>query len=204
MNRSICEGHLNRGMKVLVFAGSTRADSFNRRLAVLAAKELRKYGVDTTLAELRDFAMPLYDGDTEAATGLPPSAQAFKDLVRAHDALAIASPEYNGSFPALIKNSIDWISRPAPGEKMLEVLRGKTVALLSTSPGPGAGKRGLKHLRELFEMIGMNVLPEQVAIAKAMQAFDAEGSLVRPEDLDSLAALVTGVAAISHPVGAHQ
>jgi chromate reductase, NAD(P)H dehydrogenase (quinone) len=181
-------------MKVLVFAGSTRKDSFNRKLAVLATDALRSQQIDTTFADLRDYPMPLYDGDSEAAQGLPPTAKAFKELVREHDTIVIASPEYNGSFPALVKNTIDWITRPEPGERPLEVLRGKTAALLSTSPGPGAGKRGLKHLRELLEMTGLNVLPEQVNVAKATQAFDAEGQLIRPDDANALNEIVRALA----------
>jgi chromate reductase, NAD(P)H dehydrogenase (quinone) len=187
-------GSILCGMKVLVFAGSTRKDSFNRKLAVRATDALRSQQIDTTFADLRDYPMPLYDGDSEAAQGLPATAKAFKELVREHDTIVIASPEYNGSFPALVKNTIDWITRPEPGERPLEVLRGKTAALLSTSPGPGAGKRGLKHLRELLEMTGLNVLPEQVNVAKATQAFDAEGQLIRPDDANALNEIVRALA----------
>ncbi len=168
--------------KILVFAGSTRSDSFNVKLAALAAAELQSAGMDVTLAHLRDYVMPIYDGDTEAASGLPDGARRFKELVRAHDTLVVASPEYNGSLPALLKNTIDWISRPDPGERSLAVLRGKTVALLSASSGPGAGKRVLRYLREWLEMLGMKVLAGQVNIAKGQEAFDEAGNLVRPED----------------------
>lgn len=181
-------------MKVLVFAGSTRTDSFHKKLAGAAFKALRRAGVPATLADLRDYAMPLYDGDVEAAWGLPERAKAFKELVREHDALVIASPEYNGSFPALLKNTIDWISRPEPGEAHLAALRGKTAAILSTSPGPGGGRRGLRHLRELLEMIGINVIPGQLALPRASEAFDAAGNLARPEDQAALESLVAGLA----------
>ena len=159
-----------------------RAGSFNVKLAAIAAAELRAAGMDVTLAHLRDYAMPIYDGDIEAAAGLPDGARRFKELVRAHDALVVASPEYNGSFPALLKNALDWISRPDPGERSLAVLRGKTVALLSASSGPGAGKRVLHYLREWLEMLGMKVLAAQVNIAKGQEAFDEAGNLLRPED----------------------
>ena len=189
---------INEKFKILVFAGSTRKESLNRKLAKLAAAELRTAGLHVTFADLADYPMPLYDGDTESAQGLPENARYFKELARTHDALVIASPEYNGSFSALLKNTIDWISRPAPGEPMLAVFRGKPAAVLSTSPGPGAGKRGLKHLRELLQMIGMTVLDAQVAIPKAFDAFDADGNLLRPEDqaaLSQLVAELVGVAA---------
>ena len=176
--------------KILVFAGSTRTGSLHRKLAALAADELRRAGVDVTLADLREYPMPLYDGDAEAAQGVPENVRRFKELVRSHDALVIASPEYNGSFSALVKNTIDWISRPAAGEPPLAVFRGKPAALLSASPGPGAGKRGLRHLRELLEMIGMKVVPAQVAVARASEAFDEAGNLIRPEDQEAVRSLV--------------
>jgi chromate reductase, NAD(P)H dehydrogenase (quinone) len=173
---------METGKKVLVFAGSTRAGSYNAKLAAVVAADLRSAGMDVTLANLRDYPMPIYDGDAEAAEGLPDGARRFKELVRQHDAVLLASPEYNGSLPALLKNTIDWISRPAPGERSLAVLRGKPVALLSASPGPGAGKRVLRHLREWLELIGMKPLAAQVNVAQAAEAFDAAGNLVREED----------------------
>ena len=107
----------------------------------------------------------------------------------------IASPEYNGSFPALIKNVVDWTTRPAPGERPASAFRGKTAALLSASPGPGGGRRGLRHLRELLEMIGVEVASADVAIPRAHEAFDAEGRLVRPADAQAVAAMAEELAA---------
>src|ERR1022692_1776426 len=123
--------------KILVFAGSTRNDSLHRKLVQVAAAELRRVGGDAAVADLRDYPMPLYDGDLEAAQGMPAGAKALKDLVRGQDGLVIASPEYNGSFSALLKNAIDWISRPETGERRLAAFHGKAAALLSASPGPG-------------------------------------------------------------------
>jgi chromate reductase len=173
-------------MKVLVFAGSTRADSLNKKLARAAVEALRGAGFETTLADLSDYPMPLYDGDVESTGGLPATAKAFKELVRGHDALAIASPEYNGSFSAVLKNTIDWISRPEPGEPHLAALRGKRAMLLSTSPGPGGGKRGMRHVRELLEMIGVSVTAAQVSVPKSGESFSPAGELLRPEDRESL------------------
>jgi NAD(P)H-dependent FMN reductase len=180
--------------RVLVFAASTRGDSLHRKLAREAFTALETTGIDATLADLRAFPMPLYEGDVEAAQGLPAHAKAFKDLLRRHDVFVIASPEYNGSFSALVKNVIDWSSRPEPGEKSLAVFRGKTAALLSASPGPGGGRRGLKHLGELLEMIGVNVFPERLSIARAFEAFDSEGKLTRSEDRSGLEKLIAEVA----------
>ena len=173
--------------KVLVFAGSSRSDSLNRKLAKAAAEALERAGAEVTFADMRDYSMPLYDGDTEAVSGLPERAKAFKELVRQQDGLVIASPEYNGSFSGLLKNTIDWISRSEAGEKPLAVLRGKTTALLGASPGPGGGQRGLKHVRELLTMIGVNVLPEHLSLPKAADAFDSEGQLNRAEAREALA-----------------
>lgn len=177
--------------KVLVFAGSTRAGSYHRKLAREAAEALEKRGLAVTLADLADFPMPLYDGDLEAAEGAPVNARRFKKLAREHDAWVLASPEYNGSFPAPMKNVIDWISRPEAGEGPGVTFGGKTAALLSTSPGPGGGGRGLRHLRELLEMVGVRVIPEQVTIPRATQAFDAAGRLVRVEDRQAVESLAT-------------
>jgi NAD(P)H-dependent FMN reductase len=181
--------------KALVFAGSTRSGSLHRKLAAAAAAELEHRGFDVTLADLRDYPMPLYDGDLETASGIPESARAFRKLLENHDLFVIASPEYNGSFPALIKNVVDWTTRPAPGERPASAFRGKTAALLSASPGPGGGRRGLRHLRELLEMIGVEVAPADVAIPRAHEAFDAEGRLVRPADAQAVAAMAEELAA---------
>jgi chromate reductase, NAD(P)H dehydrogenase (quinone) len=168
-------------MNILVFAGSIRKDSLNRKLARVAATKLEGAGLDVTLADLRDYPMPMYDGDLEAA-GMPPQARAFRDLLKRHDLFVIASPEYNGSFSGLLKNAIDWASRGVDGDRPGSVFRGKRAALLSASPGQGGGRRGLRHARELLEMLGMDVLPLQVSVASAHQAFDPCGELARPED----------------------
>jgi chromate reductase, NAD(P)H dehydrogenase (quinone) len=164
--------------RALVFAGSTRTDSLNRKLALAAAEELRRRGMEVTFAELRDYPLPMYDGDLESGSGVPEKAQAFRKLIEANDVLVIASPEYNGSFPAVVKNTIDWVSRARSGERPAAAFHGKTAVLLSASPGPGGGRRGLRHLRELLEMIGVTVVGE-VAVPKAFEAFDAEGRLAR-------------------------
>src|SRR5450759_3775505 len=180
--------------KILVLTGSARLDSVNRKLARQTVEALRSAGVAATLADLRDFPMPIYDGDLEAGEGLPPAAKALKELARRHDGLAIASPEYNGSFPALLKNALDWISRPEPGEGPLAVFRGKVAAILSASPGPGGGQRGLRQLRELLEMMSVEVIPEQLSIARSTAALDGAGRLLRAEDLSGLRGLAAALA----------
>lgn len=180
--------------KILVLAGSVRRDSIHRKLARQTVEALRNAGVEATLGDLREFPMPIYDGDLEAGQGMPPAAKALKELARRHAGFAIASPEYNGSFPALLKNALDWISRPAPGERPLEVFRGKVAAILSASPGPGGGNRGLRHLRELLEMMSVRVVPRELAIARSSGAFDAAGRLMRAEDLSGLEELAAALA----------
>lgn len=182
-------------MKALVFSGSIRTDSLHRKLAMAAAAELRRRGVEVTQVDLRDFPMPLYDGDLEASEGLPAAALAFRKLLESHDLLVIASPEYNGSFSALLKNTIDWTSRPAAaGERPAALYRGKKAALLAGSPGPGGGRRGLRHLRELLEVIGVTVVGEPVAVAGAFHAFDEAGKLARPDAVAAVERLADGVA----------
>ncbi|HTX34297.1 MAG TPA: NAD(P)H-dependent oxidoreductase [Bryobacteraceae bacterium] len=186
---------MNAQPRVLVFAGSTRSGSLNRKLARAAAAALERHGLAVTLADLRDYPMPLYDGDLEASAGMPESARAFKSLVRTHDALAIASPEYNGSFAALLKNAIDWATRPEPGEPRLAAFQGKKAVIMAASPSPHGGQRGLRHVRELLEMIHVETLPAQLTVGSAAQAFDTEGALVRAEDraaLDRLAEDLAG------------
>jgi NAD(P)H-dependent FMN reductase len=183
-------------LKILVIAGSTRQASTNRLLARDAAEALRNAGLEAVFADLRDYPMPLYDGDLEAASGLPPAAKTLKDLARESVGFAIVSPEYNGSYSAVLKNAIDWMSRPEQGEGPVEVFRGKPVSILSASPGSGGGRRVLKQLRDLFEGIRMTVLPHQVSIANSGEAFDADGRLKRPADIESLEKLTEELAGV--------
>lgn len=173
-------------VKIVVFAGSMRGDSLHRKLAREAAASLAEAGAEARYLELKEYPMPLYDGDLEEAEGLPEGTKALQKVLGESDGIAIASLEYNGSFTPLVKNVIDWATRPEPGGRHSTALRGKVAGILSASPGPGGGKRGLRHLRELLEMVGMRVPQEQVIIGKAFGAFDEEGRLVREEDRSAL------------------
>lgn len=160
-------------LSILVIPGALRARSMNRALAH-AAVSLAPTGTTLTVHELHDI--PLYDGDAEAA-GVPASVTALREAIAAADALFFCTPEYNSSVPGVLKNAIDWASRPAPGEGSLAAFAGKTAVLMATSPGALGGLRGLVHLRSILGNIQMLVLPEQRAIPKAHEAFAANGSL---------------------------
>lgn len=130
--------------KILVFAGSTREKSFNKRLALAAANQAKALGAAVTLVDLRDYPMPLYDGDLEEKEGLPEATVRLKAIMKDHDGWLIACPEYNSSITAVLKNTIDWCSRPAEGETMLAAFTGKVVGLLGASPGALGGMRALR------------------------------------------------------------
>ena len=172
--------------KILAFAGSSRIDSFNKKAVALAAAGAREDGAEVTLLDLRDYRLPLFDQDEEGADGLPANALELKTIFGMHNGLIIASPEYNSSVTPLLKNTIDWISRPAPGEPSLAAFRGKVASLVSASPGALGGLRGLVHLRAILGNIGVIVLPDQLAIAKAHEAFDDKGELKDPRQQTSI------------------
>lgn len=163
--------------KVLAFAGSTRAESYNKKLAQVAAAGARAAGASVTFIDLRDYPLPLFDEDLEAASGLPENGRRLKDLFASHQGFIIASPEYNSSVSAVLKNVIDWVSRPAPNEAPLGCFADKVAALLSASPGAYGGLRGLVHLRAILGNIKVMVMPDQMALGKAHESFAADGSI---------------------------
>ena len=163
--------------KILAFAGSTREGSFNKKLIRIAAAGATAAGAEVTLLDLRDLPLPLYDGDLEAREGIPENARKLKELMVAHHGFLISAPEYNSSITGVLKNAIDWASRPASGEPSLVAFTGKAAALMSASPGALGGLRGLVHLRAILSNIGVLVIPDQVAVPLAHEAFAADGSL---------------------------
>ncbi len=172
----------NNQVNILAFAGSTRADSFNKKLVKIAAQGAKEQGAEVTVIDLRDFPMPLYDGDLEGAEGLPENALKLKALMRQQQGFLIASPEYNSGYSAVLKNSIDWVSRVLEqGEPPLVAFSGKTASIMSASPGALGGLRGLYQLRELLMNINVTVLPTMRAIGGAMKEFDEHGNLVNAE-----------------------
>ncbi len=163
--------------KILAFAGSTRIDSFNKKLVRTAASGATETGADVTTIDLRDFPIPLYDEDLEQRQGLPSNVEKLKDMMLASHGFLISSPEYNSSISAVLKNMIDWTSRPRDGEPPSACYQNKIAGIMSASPGGLGGLRGLVHVRAILENMGMIVLPNQVAVSNAHEAFDASGNL---------------------------
>jgi chromate reductase, NAD(P)H dehydrogenase (quinone) len=159
-------------MRVLAFAASLRQGSLNHRLVELAARIARKEGAEVDVARFREFDMPLYDGDLHEEGGLPEGARELQRRIEAADALLIANPEYNYSIAGTLKNAIDWVSRVRPMP-----WRGRSVYLLSASPGPIGGIRGLWQTRIPLEGCGSLVFPDMFALANAGSAFTDAGEL---------------------------
>jgi chromate reductase len=174
--------------KFLVFSGSTRKDSYNKKLAKLAEKILVDNQSEVTYLDLRDFPMPLYDGDLEEEQGIPENGMKFRAILKNHQALLICAPEYNSSISGVLKNAIDWASRPIKGEPPLVCFKGKIVNLMSTSLSKWGGLRGLVTVRSILSNIGCIVLPDQLCIPFADKAFNSSGIL---EDKDQYLLLET-------------
>jgi chromate reductase len=171
---------MNMPIPLLVFSGSTRAQSFNRRLAATAADMAEAEGARVTRLDLADFDVPMYNADLEAG-GTPRDVVRLKEIFHAHPAWLICSPEYNGSYTALLKNTLDWVSSPIKGDPQWsngsKAFAGKVVGLLSASPGALGGLRSLSHLAPLLMQLQAWVAPRQFALAKAGEAFDPNGQL---------------------------
>ena len=163
--------------RLLAFAGSLREGSYNRRLIPVLAEGARAAGAQVTLIELRDYPLPVYDGDIEAA-GMPPQARQLQQLMREHDGLLISTPEYNGSIPALVKNILDWISRPMEDGRMGTALfQDKVAGMVSASPSALGGLRSLLVLRDALAKLGLVVVPQQVAVGQVADKLVATGQL---------------------------
>ncbi|GAA3367654.1 NAD(P)H-dependent oxidoreductase [Streptomyces sannanensis] len=162
-------------LRVLVFGAALRAGSANARLASLVVRLISDTGATVDHAAMHDFDMPLYDGDVEAATGLPNGALALRDRIEQSDAFVISSPEYNGSVPGVLKNAIDWVSRVRP-----QPFRTKHALLVSASPSLIGGNRGLWALRVPLEHLGTRVYPDMFSLANCYQAFAEDGTLIDP------------------------
>lgn len=177
-------------VKILALAGSTREDSSNKKLIRIAATACEEAGAIVTLVDLADYPMPIYDGDLEEKEGIPPNGKLIKQMMIEHDGFLLACPEYNSSITGVLKNAIDWASRPEESDPYyLVAYKGKTAALLSASPGGLGGLRALVHVRDILGNIGMHVMPDQVSISDAYNAFE-NGKLKNPKKMDSIRQLV--------------
>ena len=163
--------------RVLAFAGSTRIESFNKKLVKIAASGARAAGAEVSFLDLRDLPMPLYDGDLEIQQGLSDNVKKFRALLMEHNGLLISAPEYNSGISGVLKNAIDWASRPLPGEAPLACFIGKVAVIMSASPGVLGGLRGMSQVRSILSNIQVLVLSQQMAIPKADEAFNADGTL---------------------------
>ena len=163
--------------KIIAISGSLRAESLNSQVLNVAVKALEAAGAEVETIDLKALNLAIYDGDYEAEQGVPAAAQSLKEKFIASDGVIIASPEHNSTYPAVLKNVIDWVSRPAKGEAMLAAFNAKPVALLSASPGGLGGLRGLTNLRALLGAIKMIIVPEQFcAGGVSSESFDDAGN----------------------------
>lgn len=190
--------------RFLIFAGSARKASTNKQLAALAADTAKAAGADVTLIDLKDFEMPLYDGDLEADGGLPENAKRLKQLFVEHDGIFMASPEYNSSISPLLKNTLDWVSRPhTENEPPLWAYNDKVMAIGSVAPGALGGLRGLVPLRMMLGNIGVTVVPNQIAISNGFNAFDDAGKLTDAHQTERLSATIDQMIATTHAMAAN-
>ena len=182
--------------KILVFAGSIRTGSYNARLAALAAKELALTGAEVTRISLEDYPLPIYDGDDEAKSGVPAPARSLKRMLAEHSGVFIASPEYNASVTPLLKNTIDWISRVRErNEPPLAVFKNRAFAIGGASDSPYGALRSLMALRQVLELgCGALVLPEQITVFRAGEAFDEMDNLKEERAAASLKRVVARLA----------
>lgn len=179
--------------RILAFSGSARRESLNRKLLAGVVAAARTAGGEVTLLDLNEFPLPLFHGDLEDAGGLPANAARLIELITQHQALLIASPEYNSMFTPLLKNTLDWCTR---GEE--NPFTGRVAAVVSASPGMFGGLRSMTLARQLLTHLGCHVIPAQCILPQADKAFDAEGRLkdVRAQkSVEAVAAQLVQVAA---------
>jgi chromate reductase len=183
-------------VRLLIFAGSAREASYNRKLAGCAHRAAMAMGIAADLIELSDFPMPLYNGDMEATDGPPENARRLMELMRAYQGIFIASPEYNASVTPLLKNTLDWVSRVRdPANRSFDVYRTRVFALGAASPGGFGGIRSLLAIRQVLAVgLGALVLGDQIAVNNAASAFDESGALVNPTSQALLERVVTRLA----------
>lgn len=167
--------------KILAFAGSLRMHSFNRRVLRAAVAGAEKAGAEVTFVDLRDYPMPVYNQDDQDAFGFDENALKFQRLIHEHEGLLIATPEHNGSFPAALKNVIEWASRRNDSYEGGRVFPGKVAGVMSAAPNAFGGVRSLAHLRGVLNSVGVHVLPTEVAVPFVGDKFDGDGEEMTDE-----------------------
>src|SRR3989440_12466879 len=178
-------------LKILVIPGSLRTGSLNVRLAAAAAYGFAQAGAEVTRISLGDFPLPIYDGDLQTKSGVPKNAVNLKRMIGAHHGVLIVTPEYNSSVPALVKNTIDWISRVQdPHETRGQVFRERAFAIASASGGRLGGTRALAALRLILTACHASVVPNQLALSFAEDAYDDTERLKHPADIEAMGAMV--------------
>lgn len=175
----------NMKPKILAFSGSARKSSTNQQLVESAATLLRANGAEVTVINLGDFDIPMFNQDIEAK-GIPSGVTKLKTLAIESDSLFVSSPEYNGSISPLLKNAIDWLSRPAPDEPRLAAYAGKSGAVVAASPGPMGGIRALPHVRQILSGLGLTLVPGQLALGNSGSAFNEDGTLTNERSAELL------------------
>lgn len=172
--------------KVLAFAGSLREHSYTKRVVKTAMHGAAGAGAEVDFIDLRDFPMPIYNADLQETEGFDENALKFQRLLSDYKGFLICSPEYNGSLPAALKNSLDWASRANDEFKMGEVFRGKAAAIMTASPGGFGGIRCLNHLRTILSVLSLNVLPSEIAVGKVHEMFNGDGAEMTNETMKKL------------------
>lgn len=167
--------------KILAIPGSRRQHSYNKRVLNIAVEGARAAGGNVKVVDLRDYEMPIYDADVHDNEGFYPAAAAFQDILNEYDGYLIASPEYNGSLPGGFKNAIDWASRASDKYKTNEVFKGKTAAIMTAAPGQFGGLRCMGHLRGVLNIMGVHVIPLEIAVPFVGQKFDGDGTEMTDE-----------------------
>jgi chromate reductase, NAD(P)H dehydrogenase (quinone) len=178
-------------LKILVIPGSLRSGSLNARLAAAAAHEFALAGAEVTRISLADFPLPIYDGDLQTKSGVPKNAVNLKRMMSAHHGVLIVTPEYNSSVPALVKNTIDWVTRVQDAhETRGQVFRERAFAIAAASENRLGGTRSLAALRLILSACHAMVIPNQLALSFASEAYDDMDRLKHPADIEALKALV--------------
>src|SRR5437867_11559881 len=185
-------------LKILVIPGSLRTGSLNARLAAAAAYEFAQAGAEVTRISLGDFPLPIYDGDQQTKSGVPKNAINLKRMMGAHHGVLIVTPEYNSSVPALVKNTIDWVTRVQDAhETRGQVFRERVFAIASASGGRLGGSRALAALRLILSACHAPVIPNHLGLSFADDAYDEMDRLKNSSDADALKALVRQLIDIS-------